>query len=59
VPSSGTGSSGACAESGTPGGYDYVLIVRPGLVEAAEANGFEWLGECVDELLGQTGVLAA
>jgi ribonuclease P protein component len=42
-----------------PGGYDYVLIVRPGLIEAAEANGFEWLGECVDELLDQTGVLAA
>lgn len=42
-----------------PEGHDYVLIVRPGLVEAAEANGFEWLGERVDELLGQTGVLAA
>ena len=28
-----------------PAGHDYVLIVRPGLVEAAEANGFEWLGE--------------
>ena len=42
-----------------PGGYDYVLIVRPGLVEAAEVNGFDWLGECVDDLLGQTGVLAA
>jgi len=42
-----------------PEGYDYVLIVRPGLVEAAEANGFEWLGDRVDELLEQTGVLAA
>lgn len=42
-----------------PAGHDYVLIVRPGLVEAAETNGFEWLGERVDELLGQTGVLAA
>ena len=42
-----------------PAGYDYVLIVRPGLAEAAEANGFEWLGERVDEVLGQTGVLAA
>jgi ribonuclease P protein component len=40
-------------------GYDYVLIVRPGLVEAAETNGFAWLGERVDELLEQTGVLAA
>ena len=45
--------------AGVPEGHDYVLIVRPGLVEAAEANGFEWLGERVDELLGQTGVLAA
>ncbi|HEY3552009.1 MAG TPA: ribonuclease P protein component [Gaiellaceae bacterium] len=42
-----------------PGGHDYVLIVRPGLVEAAEANGFEWLGERVDELLEQTGAVAA
>ena len=42
-----------------PPGHDYVLIVRPGLVEAAETNGFEWLGECVDELLEQTGALAA
>jgi len=42
-----------------PAGHDYVLIVRPGLVEAAEANGFAWLGERVDELLEQTGVLAA
>jgi len=42
-----------------PAGYDYVLIVRPGLVEAAEVNGFVWLGERVDELLAQTGVIAA
>ena len=42
-----------------PEGHDYVLIVRPGLVEAAEANGFEWLGSRVDELLAQTGALAA
>jgi len=42
-----------------PAGHDYVLIVRPGLVEAAETNGFAWLGERVDELLEQTGVLAA
>jgi len=40
-------------------GHDYVLIVRPGLVEAAETNGFAWLGDRVDELLEQTGVLAA
>ena len=36
-----------------------MLIVRPGLVEAAEANGFDWLGERVDELLEQSGALAA
>jgi ribonuclease P protein component len=42
-----------------PGGNDYVLIVRPGLVEAAEVNGFAWLGERVDELLEQTGAVAA
>jgi ribonuclease P protein component len=36
-----------------PTGMDYVLIVRPGLPEAAEANGFEWLGERVDEVLGK------
>jgi ribonuclease P protein component len=40
-------------------GHDYVLIVRPGLPEAAEANGFGWLGEQVDELLGKTGAVAA
>ena len=40
-------------------GHDYVLIVRPGLPEAAEANGFAWLGEQVDELLGKTGAMAA
>jgi ribonuclease P protein component len=36
-----------------PPGHDYVLIVRPGLVEAAESRGFEWLGERVDEVLGK------
>jgi ribonuclease P protein component len=34
-----------------PPGCDYVLVVRPGLVEAAAAQGNEWLGERVDELL--------
>ncbi len=33
---------------------DYVLVVRPGLPEAAETRGFEWLGERVDEVLGKT-----
>jgi ribonuclease P protein component len=42
-----------------PEGNDYVLIVRPGLVEAADANGFGWLGDRIDELLEQSGVLAA
>jgi len=39
-------------------GNDYVLIVRPGLPEAVTANGFEWLGERVDEVLGQTKAAA-
>lgn len=32
---------------------DYVLVVRPGLIEAAEAQGSTWLGERVDEVLGK------
>jgi len=36
-----------------PGGNDYVLVVRPGFVEAAEARGPEWLGERLDEVLGK------
>ena len=39
-------------------GNDYVLIVRPGLPEAVTANGFEWLGDRVDEVLGQTKAAA-
>ncbi len=31
---------------------DYVLIARPGLAAAAEAQGFEWLSGQVAELLG-------
>ena len=34
-----------------PAGNDYVLIARPGLPEAVEARGFEWLQERVDEVL--------
>src|ERR671930_851745 len=34
-------------------GHDFVLIVRPGLPEAVEANGFDWLGEGGDEVLGK------
>ena len=36
-----------------PPAHDFVLIVRPGLVEGAEAKGFDWLGERVDEVLGK------
>jgi ribonuclease P protein component len=38
-----------------PEGHDYVLIVRPGLVEADETNGFAWLGEGVDGRLRDEG----
>jgi ribonuclease P protein component len=41
-----------------PAGNDYVLIVRPGLPDAVAANGFEWLAERVDEVLGMTKVAA-
>ena len=34
-------------------GNDYVLIVRPGLPEAADARGGEWLRERVDEVLAK------
>jgi ribonuclease P protein component len=36
-----------------PAGRDYVLIAKPGLPEAVDANGFDWLGERVDEVLGK------
>src|SRR5438067_7389645 len=36
-----------------PQDHDYVLVVRPGLAEAAEARGFDWLRERVDEILGK------
>jgi ribonuclease P protein component len=36
-----------------PPSRDYVLIVRPGLAEAAEERGPEWLGERIDEVLGK------
>jgi ribonuclease P protein component len=34
-----------------PPGRDYVLVARPGLPEAAESRGLEWLGERVDEVV--------
>ncbi len=36
-----------------PATNDYVLVVRRGLPEAAEANGHSWLEERVDEVLGK------
>jgi ribonuclease P protein component len=36
-----------------PQDHDYVLVVRPGLAEAAENRGFDWLRERVDEILGK------
>ena len=36
-----------------PTGQDYVLVVRQGLAESAEARGFDWLGERLDEVLGK------
>jgi ribonuclease P protein component len=34
-----------------PEGNDYVVIVRPVLADALAANGFDWLGERIDEAL--------
>jgi ribonuclease P protein component len=39
--------------------YDYVLVVRPGLPEAAEARGHDWLVERVDEVLEKVTSSAA
>ena len=36
-----------------PRNQDYVLVVRPGLAEAVDTRGFDWLGERVDEILGK------
>lgn len=36
-------------------GTDYVLIARPGLAAAAEAQGFAWLAGQVEELLQAAG----
>ena len=41
-----------------PAGNDSVLIVRPGLPEAVAANGFDWLGERIDEVLSMTKAAA-
>ena len=34
-------------------GTDYVLLARPGLAEAAEAQGFDWVRERIEEVLGK------
>ena len=34
-----------------PANRDYVLIAKPGLSEAVESNGFDWLGDRIDEVL--------
>jgi ribonuclease P protein component len=47
------------ARQAVPAGNDYVLIARPGLAEAAEAQGFDWLSDRVDELLAKAAGLAA
>jgi ribonuclease P protein component len=36
-----------------PQDQDYVLVVRPGLAQAVDARGFDWLAERVDEILGK------
>ncbi|HEY5160340.1 MAG TPA: ribonuclease P protein component [Gaiellaceae bacterium] len=36
-------------------GFDYVLVARPGLAEAVESRGFDWLGEQVGEVLEKAG----
>lgn len=39
-----------------PATNDYVLKVRKGLPEAVETNGFEWLAERLEEVLGKADV---
>ena len=39
-------------ERATPG-RDYILLARPGLAEAAEANGLDWLSARIGEALEQ------
>ena len=34
-------------------GRDYILLARPGLAEAAEANGVDWLADRIGEALEQ------
>ncbi len=36
-----------------PPGQDYVLVARPGLADAAQRRGFDWLRARVSEVLGE------
>ena len=36
-------------------GFDFVLAVRPGLAEAVESRGFDWLSEQVDDVMKKAG----
>jgi len=45
--------SAKLAAGSLPTANDYVLVVRPGLSEAAEARGHAWLVDRVDEVLGK------
>jgi ribonuclease P protein component len=38
-----------------PSGHDYVLVVRPGLAEAAEERGLDWVQERTREALSKAG----
>jgi ribonuclease P protein component len=40
---------------GLPSDHDYVLIARPGLGEAADTRGFDWLEERVAEVFRKEG----
>lgn len=42
---------------GLPPEHDYVLVARPGLVEAVESRGFGWLRERVREVLQKAELL--
>jgi ribonuclease P protein component len=39
-----------------PSGSDYVLIARPGLADAVDARGFEWLRDRVREVVGKASI---
>ena len=40
-------------DPGPPAGCDYVLAARPGLAEASEARGHDWLLEQLREVVGK------